>query len=228
MGLFEQFPYTNFHGENLDWLISEVKKNETEINANATDIDNINKEIKDIKMHAIEGVHDSPYVNIMDFVENINEDITAVFNNLYSKGYRYFYFPEGTYHIKFEECVDYNIKGDGLNKTIIKAIPNKYECAMYVDSTRAHIKMEGFTLTSPDETTAKTMYGFRIMSRTGHLDCSIFKDIKFTEFAAGFYCEGMAIWNSFYGCAFYGNYGDGLRVDGVSINTPFNNNNFYS
>ena len=60
MGLFEQFPYTNFHGENLDWLISEVKNNKTEINENATDIVNINKEIKDIKMHAVEGVHDSP------------------------------------------------------------------------------------------------------------------------------------------------------------------------
>lgn len=228
MGLFEQFPFTNFHEMNLDWLINEVKTNEKEINANATDIDNINKEIVDIKKHAVEGVHDSPYVNIMDFVENINEDITPVFNDLYSKGYRYFYFPAGTYHIKFEGCVDYNIKGDGIDKTIIKAIPNIYKCAMYVDSLQTFINMEEFTLTSPDETTAKDMHGFRVMSGTGAFEKCTFKNVKFTGLATGFYCEGRAIWNSFYGCDFYGNYSDGLKVEGVSINGPFNNNNFYS
>ncbi len=228
MGLFEQFPYTNFHGENLDWLISEVKKNESEINVNSTDIDNINKEIEDIKIHAIEGVHDSPYVNIMDYVKNIDEDITPVFNDLYSKGYRYFYFPSGTYRIKFENCVDYNIKGDGIGKTIIKAIPNIYKCAMYVDSMQTHINMEGFTLTAPDDDTAQSMYGFRVISKTGWLDWSTFKNIRFTGLNTGFYCEGRAIWNSFYGCDFYGNFGDGLTVDGVSMGAPFNNNNFYS
>lgn len=228
MGLFEQFPYSNFHEMNLDWLITQVKNNESEIDENKTDIDNINKEIEEIKSKTVEGVNDSQYVNIMDFVENIDEDITTVFNDLYSKGHRYFYFPAGTYHIKFTECVDYNIKGDGKDKTIIKAIPNKNLCAMYVDAMKTNIKMEGFTLTSPDNTTAKTMHGFRIISETGWLDLSTFKDIKFTGFATGFYCEGRAIWNSFYGCEFYGNYGDGLKVDGVSVSMPFNNNNFYS
>lgn len=227
MGLFEQFPYSNYQQLNLDWLIKSTKNNETEIDKNKTDIDNINKEIEDIKMHAVEGVHDSPYVNIMDFVENIDGDITEVFNTLYSKGYRYFYFPAGTYHIKFEQCVDFNIKGDGTDKTIIKAIPNIYKCAMYVDSPQGHINMEGFTLTSPDETTAKDMHGFRVLA-TGAFEKCTFKNIKFTGLATGFYCEGRAIWNSFYDCDFYGNYSDGLKVDGVSINAPFNNNNFYS
>ena len=212
---------------NLDWLINQVKNNENEIDVNKTDIDNINKEIEEIKNRAVQGVNDSQYVNIMDFVENIDEDITPVFNDLYSKGHRYFYFPSGTYHIKFTECVDYNIKGDGKDKTIIKAIPNKNLCAMYVDAMKTNIKMEGFTLTSPDNTTAKTMHGFRIMSETGWLDLSTFINIKFTGFATGFYCEGRAIWNSFLGCEFYGNYGDGLKVD-VNANKPFNNNNFYS
>lgn len=227
MGLFNQFPWTNFHGENLDWLITQVKNNETGIDENKTYIDSLSKEIEEIKNKTVEGVNDSPYVNIMDFVENIDEDITPVFNDLYSKGHRYFYFPEGTYHIKFTECVDYNIKGDGKDKTIIKAIPNKNLCAMYVDAMKTNIKLEGFTLTSPDNTTAKTMHGFRIISETGWLDLSTFRDIKFTGFATGFYCEGRSIWNSFYGCEFYGNYGDGLKVD-VNVNKPFNNNNFYS
>ena len=26
MGLFDQFPYTNFHELNLDWIINEMKK----------------------------------------------------------------------------------------------------------------------------------------------------------------------------------------------------------
>lgn len=32
MGLFEQFPFTNFHEMNLDWIIKEIKENENKIN----------------------------------------------------------------------------------------------------------------------------------------------------------------------------------------------------
>ena len=223
MGLFNQFPFTNFHEMNLDWLINEVKTNEKGIYDNKTNIEKINKEIAESK----KGMNDSQYINIKDFIENTDNDITDVFYDLYNKGYRYFYFPEGTYHIKFHECIDFNLKGDGKDKTIIKPIPNKYLSAMYIDTTKTNIKMEGFTLASPDNETAKSMYGFRVVAETGRLDLSTFIDVKFTGFIAGFICEGRAIWNTFYNCEFYGNYGDGLKVD-VNVNHPFNNNTFYS
>ena len=33
MGVFEQFPYTNFHGVNLDWILKMVREHETRITA---------------------------------------------------------------------------------------------------------------------------------------------------------------------------------------------------
>ena len=35
MGLFEQFPFTNFHDLNLDWLINEIKNITANILSNA-------------------------------------------------------------------------------------------------------------------------------------------------------------------------------------------------
>lgn len=37
MGLFEHFPYTNFHELNLDWILLKVKKNTEDATAAATD-----------------------------------------------------------------------------------------------------------------------------------------------------------------------------------------------
>lgn len=33
MGVFEQFPYTNFHGVNLDWILKMIREHETRITA---------------------------------------------------------------------------------------------------------------------------------------------------------------------------------------------------
>lgn len=33
MGLFDQFPYTNFHDLNLDWMIEKIKELEARIEA---------------------------------------------------------------------------------------------------------------------------------------------------------------------------------------------------
>ena len=32
MGLFEQFPYTNFHELNLDWVLSKLKELDEKVN----------------------------------------------------------------------------------------------------------------------------------------------------------------------------------------------------
>lgn len=41
MGVFEQFPYTNFHELNLDWIIKQVKQFQISL-------DNINGKITEI------------------------------------------------------------------------------------------------------------------------------------------------------------------------------------
>lgn len=33
MGVFEQFPYTNFHDLNLDWILQKIKELQTELEA---------------------------------------------------------------------------------------------------------------------------------------------------------------------------------------------------
>lgn len=33
MGVFEQFPYTNFHDLNLDWIVSKIKEFESTMDA---------------------------------------------------------------------------------------------------------------------------------------------------------------------------------------------------
>lgn len=38
MGVFEQFPYTNFHELNLDWIIAELKKLDKKVNEDLQEI----------------------------------------------------------------------------------------------------------------------------------------------------------------------------------------------
>lgn len=58
MGLFEQFPYTNFHELNLDWLISELKKLESSA------VISVNGETGEIILYK------NAYVNLPDVTEN--------------------------------------------------------------------------------------------------------------------------------------------------------------
>lgn len=52
--LFEQFPYTNFHEINLDWLLKRVKEMETEFEDYKASITNIIKEnLSEIAFSAI-------------------------------------------------------------------------------------------------------------------------------------------------------------------------------
>lgn len=45
MGLFEHFPYSNFHELNLDWIISEIKKLRDDVDALQKKIDGLKEEI---------------------------------------------------------------------------------------------------------------------------------------------------------------------------------------
>jgi predicted metal-dependent hydrolase len=48
MGVFEQFPYTNFHNLNLDWILKTMKEYVATVEALKEEIDKINKEFPNI------------------------------------------------------------------------------------------------------------------------------------------------------------------------------------
>lgn len=65
MGVFEQFPYTNFHELNLDWLIAEVKK-----------LKNLPEEFEDLKEYVYN------YLSNLD----IEQDVKDYLDEMYSDG----------------------------------------------------------------------------------------------------------------------------------------------
>lgn len=54
MGLFEQFPYTNFHELNLDWVIQKVQDFDAELQNIDAQITNIVQEyLQNVEMNAL-------------------------------------------------------------------------------------------------------------------------------------------------------------------------------
>lgn len=49
MGVFEQFPYSNFHDLNLDWILEEIKKFQTSIEQTEHDIDDMQHDITEFE-----------------------------------------------------------------------------------------------------------------------------------------------------------------------------------
>ena len=62
MGLFEQFPYTNFHELNLDWVLQAVKGMDVKIDAMNDYIqDHLDDAIRDMLDTAfIDSIYDAP------------------------------------------------------------------------------------------------------------------------------------------------------------------------
>ena len=54
MGLFEQFPYTNFHELNLDWVIQKVQDFDAQLQNIDAQITNIVQEyLQNVEMNAL-------------------------------------------------------------------------------------------------------------------------------------------------------------------------------
>lgn len=73
MGLFEQFPYTNFHELNLDWLLQEVKKLYD------------SQQTLDQKMQALEEFVTN-YFEELDIPAEIRDEVINVFNEMMLSG----------------------------------------------------------------------------------------------------------------------------------------------
>lgn len=55
MGVFNNFPYTNIHELNLDWIIKKVKELDDEVNEKLDSIisERVNELLENISFHAI-------------------------------------------------------------------------------------------------------------------------------------------------------------------------------
>lgn len=107
MGLFNQFPFTNFHEMNLDWLISKMKELEASnkyINENIEKLvlDNIDKIAGIVSIQSVK-----TYGAIGDGIANDTEAFAKALNEN-----DILYIPIGTYYL-----TDLNLKG----KTLIGA-----------------------------------------------------------------------------------------------------------
>ena len=69
MGIFNHFPYTNFHEINLDWIIEEVKKL-------VVDFENLDKDYEEFKQY------------VYDYFNNLNveEYVRDYINELWESG----------------------------------------------------------------------------------------------------------------------------------------------
>lgn len=110
MGLFEHFPYTNYHDLNLDWILRTVKELYHRVSEQADWIEEHQKEYEELKAlydQIISGdFPESMESALKDWVvENsvsiIGELIKSVFVNLNDEGYIVFYIPESWEDITF-------------------------------------------------------------------------------------------------------------------------------
>lgn len=100
MAFWEQFPYTNFHEINLNWMLEQVKKNKDDILKNA-------KAVPQIVSRAIENLVLSQDINFYTpqmfgaVADGVTDD-TAAINaaiDAASKKWGFVYFPKGTYAV---------------------------------------------------------------------------------------------------------------------------------
>lgn len=64
MGLFNQFPFTNYHGLNLDWMINKITENAKSITETNKNLEETNNNISDLSntVNAIPGVSPTPSI----------------------------------------------------------------------------------------------------------------------------------------------------------------------
>lgn len=110
MGLFEHFPYTNFHDLNLDWILRTVKELYNKVSEQSDWIEEHQKEYEELKTlydQIINGdFPDSMEEALKEWVvansiSIIGDLIKSIFVNLNDEGYIVFYIPDSWEDIIF-------------------------------------------------------------------------------------------------------------------------------
>lgn len=128
MGLFDQFPYTNFHELNLDWIIEEMKKLREDFN-------NLPEEIIE-KLLANFRLGNFINVKLLGAKGDGIADDTAIIQNALDK-FKAVFIPAGTYKITTLFInTDNTILGENADSTILKGI---VKTAGYDENTDSNI-----------------------------------------------------------------------------------------
>lgn len=128
MGLYDQFPYTNFHELNLDWLIGEMKKLKEDFNNLPDEI--IEKLLANFKI--------TNFVNVKLLGakgDGVTNDTAAIQNAL--DKYKAIFIPAGTYKIdSLYISNDCTIIGENSDSTLINGL---IKTASYEDLVNSNI-----------------------------------------------------------------------------------------
>jgi hypothetical protein len=73
-GVFEQFPYTNFHDLNLDWILTKLKEALTQVDANTGLVNLLNTRCDGL---------DSEFLTVNSIITSINTELQKIKNGEY-------------------------------------------------------------------------------------------------------------------------------------------------
>lgn len=186
MGLFNQFPFTNFHEMNLDWLITSVK----ELKENNINIpEYLDNWLSDNKSTIASVLTAPAYVNVKDFGakgDGVTDDhiaIVSAINSAKNNG-GILYFPTGTYIntsvIEIPEKM--HITGDGSKNSIIKHTGTCFRFLSSppnvpaIDTVYSNLCLEG----------DGTGYGFEMVNVSSYC----FQNMRFEKQDVGVYATG--------------------------------------
>ena len=197
MGYFNEFPWTNFHGFNLDWILKTVKDSETKVNAFSENLSNL-------VIEEIEKIQGSIAVNVMfpppplkgakgDYDTNQTDDIEAlqaIHDYLVLRGGGVMYFPLGVYGISEPFILDSNITivGETMNGVTIKAMPTFTGTAVIKNKDFDSLTGQNYWFVSEG-----VKYGFAIKDITIDGNTQIVKGTQL--YAKGFFIDRLRIAN---------------------------------
>lgn len=103
MSLFDQFPYTNLHELNLDWVLERVKILCGKYQELEIEFDELKKEFEELGLHLGEEVDKWLREQGREYVEKIISEYiaTSVYFGLTDSGYFVAYIPESWDSIQF-------------------------------------------------------------------------------------------------------------------------------
>lgn len=124
MGLFDQFPYTNFHELNLDWILGQMKNVEEYVK-------NIEGVIGETTREMIESLYEkglltTPYNVISNGADNTGvKDASTIIQTVLNT-FKICFIPNGTYRLEKPIVVDSGmlILGESATDTILKCVNN--------------------------------------------------------------------------------------------------------
>lgn len=95
----ENFPYTNFHDLNLDWIIKTIKQYVDDIAKNTQSIEELNEQVQELK-DWVDNFDDSTVRElVMKYLENYLAKM--IFVEINDAGYIVYYIPDSWDEITF-------------------------------------------------------------------------------------------------------------------------------